>query len=124
MQWRADATKPQSCEECAQWTITRQFGWDMARQCRPTCVFRALDPFVAQALQLWSFVGHGEVVDSETGSTNYSIDWGAFREARDCGHPVFAESDPADLFEAMIIVHRDMQSPPSPAEVQALFDAP
>ena len=89
-------------------------GWDAAVRCRP-CVLGRVDPFAHRALALWNLVGWGELVDQEKGITNWHVDWAAFREARECGHALFEDEDPAELFEAVMLIKGEMQNP-TPAD--------
>lgn len=60
---------------------------------------------------LWCLVGQRECVDEEEQKYNYSVQWDAFREARACRHPLTLEDAPADLFEAMVFIRRELSRP-------------
>lgn len=48
---------------------------------------------------------------SEDGDTNWTVDWNAFREARECKHGTTIHDDPADLFEALCTIRTELSRP-------------
>lgn len=103
-----DPRYPQSCEDCRSGRIR---GWDPDRRCRPRCFFEGLEPFAVRMWRLWQLIGLGEALGE--GTVQWNIDWGAFEAARNCRHPLFSVDDPAEVYEAMLLVRREMNRSPA-----------
>lgn len=61
---------------------------------------------------MWCLIGRGEIIDDK-GTTNWSVEWVAFREFRETEHPLFEDHDPAELAEAMVVIRSEKMRPPA-----------
>ena len=62
-------------------------------------------------MALWAHVGRGEIVNSETGDTNYFIDWQALQVAFHVKHDLVMQDEPAMIWEALLAIKGQLQEP-------------